>query len=74
MPRPSCKVILAERIDKFIRDAVPMRARNRCYEDALMYARYARERLKDDDVDSAIGSLIAAERDSKRCELWPHLK
>jgi hypothetical protein len=72
--RLSCKAVVADRIDKFIRETVPMRARDRCYADALMYARYAKSKLKEGDMDSAIGSLIAAERDGMRCKLWPHLK
>ncbi len=74
MAQPSCKVVLADRLDEFISDTVPLRVKDRCYAEALMYARYGREKLKAGDMDSAIGGLTAAERSRERCKLLRHLK
>jgi hypothetical protein len=74
MAQPSCKVVLADRIATFIRQTVPLRVEDRCYDEALMYARWAQRKLKEGDMDSAIGGLTSAERSGERCKLFRHLK
>ena len=65
----SCSWVLEDRIKRFIKATVKQRVHQRCYAEPLLHARYAAERLRDGDYDSAVGGLVAAEKESLRCKL-----